>query len=204
MESVIYEKYRFLAYHESGKIAIAYLAGFACDKVDISNQWLECDKSILNFSSYSLLVESIFNYNNDSSFYQSLPDDKKKESAFIAHRVASIIIAGSVASSIYKNNYNKVDKSMVKLESMDLKKINEIKYFLEKEKKLNIPNFIDKTVKYTLDLFNADVWISINSLAKTLIRSGYDYKLNRKLIENNLYRSGLFTYKESLRLINSY
>jgi hypothetical protein len=200
MESTLLEKYRISAYHESGHIIMAYLACFACDRVDITHQWMESDKSQINYGSDSVLIKNILEYIIDPHLYRSLPENKKAKSNYIAHRIASIMIAGSVSQAIYENDYKTIKNSSIEIEKHDLKKINDILFFLRKEKKFDIPDFIEKTIKYTLDIFQPEVWVSIDSLARTIMLTKNHFILSRKLIENDLYRSGFFAYKDSLSL----
>jgi hypothetical protein len=201
MESMLLEKYKISAYHESGHIVIAYLSNYWCDSVDINKQLIENDKSVLNYNCDSCLVNSILDYNNNTGNYFSLPENKKIKSSYIAHRVASILVAGSAASTLYKNGYKTLKMAQVVIEKHDLKKINDIQSFLAKEKQIDLPDFVEKTIKYTLDLFHPRVWIAIESLAKKIMLTQNHFILSRKLIENDLYKSGLFSYKESISFI---
>jgi hypothetical protein len=202
-ESLLLERYKVLSYYLSGQIVISYLSGYSCDSVNLNDHGIDHKNLLLNYQADSCVVKGILDYINNPEVYYALPENDKKKSNYIAHRVASIIVGGPVALAIYKNGYEAIKKkSKVVLEKPDLEIINEIQYFLAKEKQLIIPDFSEKLISYTLDLFHPQVWTAVESLARKLTKTQYQFKLNRKLIENNLYKSGLISYKESIRMIN--
>ncbi len=202
IDSALLSEYKLSAYHKSGQIVIAYLAGYECGEVDL-NKEIETMTSFFNYKRETCLVNSILEYAKNPDIYQSLPLKAKAKSGYIAHRLASIIIAGSVASTMFKHNYElvKSKKVAVEIDASDFERINDIQLFLVSEKRIHIPDFIEKTINFILDLFHPEVWKSVESLAKKFIKTQYHFILSQKLIENDLYKSGLISFIEYSSLI---
>jgi hypothetical protein len=166
------------------------------------NKVIKTSTPFLNYKKDTNLVNSIFQWSDNPDKYKSLPSNTKTKSGYIAHRLASIIIAGSVASTIFKYDYESVKskKVSVEIDASDFEKINDIQLFLASEKLIHIPDFIEKTINFTLDLFHPEVWKSVESLSKKFTKTQYHFMLSQKLIENDLYKSGLMSYIESISL----
>jgi hypothetical protein len=201
IDSTLLNEYKHAAYHRSGQIVIAYFSGYECETVDL-NKEIETKTSFLNYKKDTYLVNSILEWADNPDKYKSLPANIKIKAHYVAHRIASVIIAGSVASAMFKHNFELVKnkKIAVEINAADFERINDIQLFLASEKNIDIPDFVEKTINYTLDLFHQEVWKSVESLAKKFTKTQYHFVLSRKLIENNLYLSGLMSYIESVKL----
>ena len=188
------------AYHESGHIVITYLSGYTCDSVELLTFEPGTGKTTMNYQDDLMLVASITNATTDPDFFNGLTNDVKRQSPGVAHRITSILLAGSASECAYLNG-GKVNGNMeVEISGPDLIRVDNVHFFLSQIKPDHDQNYIQDNLQIVLMMMSIpEVWKAVESLAKALMTKT-NKRLDKAEIESMLTTSGYLNYVSTLCL----
>jgi hypothetical protein len=196
------EKIVRTAYHESGHIVVTYLTGYTCDSVELLTTEPGKGKMNINYQDDLLLAASIMNAMTDPGFFDeyfnNLSDKVKQQSPGVAHRLTTILLAGSAAESTYLNG-GKVNGNMeIETSGRDLIRVDNVHFFLSQIKPDHNINYIQNTLESVLVMMSVpEVWKAVESLAMALM-SKANKRLDKSEIETILMASGYLKYIATL------
>jgi hypothetical protein len=178
------------AYHESGHIVFAYLCGYRCEGVQLERK---TEKEMVLWSGHSYIdygkdcfyVSKFIGGDADVAFFETLHPSEHAEAAAVAHRIAQVFLAGSLAEAIYANNGNTNINFPIDVEWLDLVRVEFLNYALTNlHCNHNAEEFITALFTQMLKKLQApEVWYAIEHLGKLLRKTK---KINGMQIEEVL------------------
>jgi hypothetical protein len=171
---------------------MTYLKNYTCHEVEI----LESGdgKTTMDYGDDLLLISAMMNCIEYPEMFNDLPQSTKITAPKIANKVLFILIAGSIAESVYLNNGIVNDDMKVELSGPDLIRVDNINYLLSSILKNHPANFIEKMMQDILMIFSLEeVWNSISVLAETILKNEH-MMLTKEEIEHVLAITGYFDF----------
>ena len=175
------------AYHESGHIILAYLTGY---------EVLECEvlqngdgKTTFEYGKDLLLIAAITNCKEEPEMFNELPKEIKVNCLTVSNKIISILLAGSVAESMFLNN-GVIDENMnVEISGPDLIRSENVDHFLsEIKKEQHDSNYIQNNMTELFNTMNiTEVRKSVSELAERLLAKK---KISQNEIEDILKTTG--------------
>jgi hypothetical protein len=179
------------AYHESGHILFAYLAGYSCLHVELLSYQPQKDYSSIALIDYGKdvsLVNRFLSPDTKPQFFQHLPLVQQEQSIEIAQRLLRIYIGGSVAVSVFNNKGNPYVSLPIQMDYTDLLPVEHIEACLQQmdAREEGLVEHLLQDVLYTIS--NINIWQTISDLAQRLM---HQRELYRNDIEECLDEHGI-------------
>ena len=199
MQSVEDKNFERTAYHESGHIVVTYFTGYTCDSVELLTSEPGTGKTTMNYQDDLILIASITNAKTNPDIFNALSREVKQGSLGVAHRITSILLAGSAAESTYLNG-GKVNGNMeVEISGPDLVRVENVHYFLSQINQNHDPNYIQDNLHQIMMIMSIpDIWKAVECLSMELIKNK-NKRLKKTEIENILTTSGYFDYIKTVQ-----
>lgn len=191
-------EFEVAAHHESGHIVISYLSRFTCDSVHLKTSDPGTASTRMNYGGDELLVASIFNYIEDPAMFNGLDRAFKERSPNVARALATILLAGPAAESLFKNKLGSDGKLSIEISGPDLVRVENVDYFLTQIDPHHDSVFIQSTLETVSTMMKiSQVWRGVKAISEALLARP-DYKLSKPGIEESLRISGYLSYVDSL------
>jgi hypothetical protein len=188
------KRFEQTAFHESGHIVMTYFAGYTCDKVELLTNEPGNGKTTMNYENDLLLITAITNVKTNPDIFNRLPRELKSQSLVVSNRISTILLAGSIAESIYLNSGQENGNMEVEISGPDLIRVDNVHSFLSQIKADHNPQFLqDSMQNVTLTMSIPEFWKAVQSLAEALIKKS-NKKLDKTEIETTLQTSGFLEY----------
>lgn len=182
------------AFHEVGRVVFAYLNGYTCDGIELSETDAGRGGAKLNAGDDLALVQAIL-----SGTPLSTSPDNKEKSIEVAKKLMTIYCAGSCVSAFFQNEKNIPTELDLEIPSHDLRNIELIQKFLSKALPEHSDNYPTQIMTVIFKgLKDADLITSIGMLSTALLRTE-NKSLNGFGIEDTLMASGLPIPKRTKR-----
>jgi hypothetical protein len=173
------------AYHESGRIVFAYLAGYTCNSLAISSQDSGNGNSVLNGGSDNAFIQKILNNQPAQNF------GPPQKAYAVAAKLALIYCAGSCARVFFENDGSVNEETEIDFPGQDTTPIEQIQRFMMQCNSNHPQNYIGQVIAHIFQrLAQVDIWKSVSMLAQQAL-SEHDKPLTRYKIEDTLMGSGL-------------
>lgn len=173
------------AYHESGRIVMAYIQGFFCEKSELSSEDIGSGKTIIQGGEQMPLVQAVLQRNSGTLVTPN------SEHIAIAYKLLYLFAAGS-CSSLFINNDKKLDENLeITFPGGDYAQIDLLMNFLNRHD----PNYNEESFQRILtELFNKlerpEYFKAIETLANAFLKTE-NHTLDRRQIESVLHSQGL-------------
>lgn len=173
------------AYHESGRVVFAYLSGFFCDGIELSDTDYGRGKSTLNGGSDTPLIQQILSGN-----HASVTAENRNRAIEVAHHLMDIYCAGSCTRAHLEQIENPGAELEMDVPAADDKQISAIQHFLTAVNTGHDPDFPSKCMNGIFQkLKDPEVWKAVQSLSKAAIQT--ERPLTRFEIEDALMAGGM-------------
>ncbi|ABQ05331.1 hypothetical protein [Flavobacterium johnsoniae] len=180
------------AYHESGHIIMAYLNKYFCEETEILPNG--DGKSTFNYGSDLLTITAITNFKDEPDIFNNLSESIKRNCPEIAFKSTLVLIAGSIAESIYLNDGISGEEMDVEISGPDLIRIENINFLLSQINLNHKTDFIPEMMYTAMTIFaDKKIWDTITILAKSLFNKN-NKKLSKSEIETILTDCGFVEY----------
>lgn len=155
------------AYHESGRVVMAYQCGFTCDGIELSETDSGNGKSKLNGGQDLPYVQAILS-GKTAAILQANPD----KAVGIARKLMKIYCAGSCAEIFHENNKQLSSETEMEIPGQDLRNIELIQQFLAKQDPGHAEDHLQVTMSHLFkEMTKEETWKPIEALAKQLLKS---------------------------------
>ncbi|WP_166925037.1 hypothetical protein [Flavobacterium poyangense] len=189
------EIYKKTAHHESGHIIMGFLNDYSCEETEILSNG--DGKTRFNYGNDLLTIAAITNCKNDPEIFNDLPQSVKLNCPEVAFKSSLVLVAGSIAESIYLNNGISGDEMDVEIAGPDLVRIENIDFLLSQIDRNHKANFIPKMMHTTMTLFaDETIWNATTILAEALFEKE-NRKLSKSEIDAILEDCGFIEYLKS-------
>jgi len=188
------------AFHEAGHIVVAYLSGYSCKKMVLSEKNPIENRDIYDFGKDSYLISAMYQYKNSPEAYDNLPEAIKSNFRKVSLRTIIVLLGGPAAENIYKNG-GKVDINQnFSITGIDFEAADKIDYFLSMVKQgQHATNYLKVIFRQVLTLMEAnEVWNAISTLANSLLNS-QGRVLEKKDVQKILIETGFLHYLGTLK-----
>ncbi len=181
--------FQLSAYHEAGRIVIAYLCGYTCDSMELAGAG-SGGGSKLNSGNDLATVQAVLSANP-----MALPAENREHGIEVARKLMTIYCAGTCAETFLENNGNMPEELDMDIPAQDLKYIEKIQNFLAKSIVDQPDDYPAQTmVSVFKKLKDPDVWKAIQMLAAKVLET--DSKtLTRFYIEDTLMVAGIRAHR---------
>jgi len=186
------------AYHESGHIVMAYLAGFVSEEVTLLQEDPGSGFTRFNYGQNNVLIASMLNAQNDGSFFNSLPQQTKARSPQVAFKICNTLLGGPVTEALHKFGVDFQGNLEIDMRGPDLISVTNIDYFLSQINQQHRTDYIQHSLGQVINIIRTDqFWNAIKHLADTIMNSPTK-SLTQNQIEDSLIQSGYLTYIATL------
>ena len=188
------------AYHEAGHAVVAYLSGYFCSKLEITDRHPLENRDNYDFGKDTRLISAIYRYKNNPDIYDNLQPAEKNNFRKVSLRTIIVLLGGPAAEMIYKNGGKVNLNQSFSMIGSDFEVADNIDYFLSMAKQgQHATNYLKVLFKQVLTLMEAkEVWSAISTLAETLVRSD-EKKLEKMDIQKILIETGFLNYLGKFR-----
>ena len=189
------------AYHEAGHVVVAYLSGYSCRNLKITEKNPLENRESFDFGKDTELIFSMYQYKNDPENYDNLSPIVKDSCRKVALKTIIVLLGGAAAEIVYKNNGKAVENPLVKFAGDDLEAADKIDYFLTVIKHgQHATNYLKVVFRQVMELLVIkEVWSAVSAVANAVMNSESN-TLERKKIEKILLDTGFLSYLTRLRL----
>lgn len=188
------KRFEQTAFHESGHIVMTYFAGYTCEDVELMTNEPGNGKTTMNYGEDLLLITAITNARNEPGIYNGLSKEIKSQSVVVANRISTILLAGSIAESIYLNQGNVNGDMEVEISGPDLIRVSSVDYLLSQIIIGHNPHFIQQSMQNVmLTMGIPEFWNVVESVARGLLNKN-NRKLGKSEIETILQSNGFLDY----------
>ena len=189
------------AYHEAGHVVVAYLSGYSCRNLKITEKNPLENRESFDFGKDTDLIFSMYQYKNNPESYDKLPPVVKNFCRKVALKTIIVLLGGPASEMIYKNGGKVVENPFVRFTGNDLEAADNIDYFLTVIKQgQHATNYLKVVFRQVLELLVIkEVWNAVTGLATSIINSD-SKELEKKDIEKILLDTGFFSYLTRLKL----
>ena len=179
------ETIQLSAYHEAGRVVIAYLSGYVCDSMELPGSG-SGGGSKLNSGNDLATVQAVLSGNP-----LSLSSGNMDHGNEVARKLMATYCAGTCAETFLQNNGNIPEELDMEIPGQDLKYIEKIQTYL---KKSNIDHPDDYPAQMMVSVFkklkDPNVWKAIELLAAK-ISATESKTLTRFYVEDTLMLAGI-------------
>lgn len=183
------ENEQLSAYHESARVVITYINGYAADLVELPANAAGGTK--LNAGHDLPLVQGIF-----SGKANAFAPSEMHLAIQAARKLMAIYCAGSCARIYLENNLSVPQELELSVEGQDMVMLQKIQTFLNNNQVEDADDFATEAIVSVFkQLQQPDVWKAITLLANKLMKA--DASLNRFYIEDTLMMAGIKVAKPS-------
>jgi len=174
------------AYYECGKAVFAYINGFKCKSLEISEEDPARGKTVLFSAQEGEMATKIFN--GDSA---SLTEEGKKKALLLSNRLLAIHAAGTCSSIFFKNGKAIPSEPEIEIPGNEIRYIDMILNFMKKaDSSFHADVFNDILISVFHQISNESVNSTIERLANTVLNSP-DGTINQFQIEDTLIACGM-------------
>ncbi len=182
------------AYHESGRVVFAYMAGYACDKMQLSDADSGQGESKLDAGDDLPLVQAVLGRGSSPVTAENMT-----KAIAAAKKLMNIYCAGTCAETFFRNNGSLPDQLDMDIPGQDIQNIELIQSFLKSSVSGHPDDFPSQTmIEILKKLQDRDTWKAVTKLAEAAI-AAYDKPLNRFYIEDALMAAGFKIQKRAVR-----
>lgn len=194
------ETLKLRAYHEAGHAVIAYLSGFSCNFLEITDKDPISNRDNYDLGVKATLISAMNRYRDHPGFYDNLPPVIKINSRKTALKTIIVLLAGQAAEKIYINGGREVVNPPINRDGEDITPADNIDYFLSVVKNGQHPmNYLKIVFRQVAELISSkEVWPTVTMLAEALFISP-EKKLVKSEIEKLLHETGYMDYLDRLK-----
>jgi hypothetical protein len=193
MEIVERPDLEMLAFHESGRVVVAYLKGYTCKSIHFLNESMSV--ALIDYGEDNTLAASLMG-SATMDYFTELEWHEKLQVIEVAGRLAQIFVAGSVGRAVFKNNGNPYVKLPLEVDPIDLYKIEYLSAVLHAIDPQYSENFLEDAIRDVLYTMQKPcIWEAVNILGKSLYRNRY---LSQSEIEDCLRQACVIDIKGAL------
>lgn len=173
------------AYHESGRVVFAYMAGYFATSIQLNQHDYGSGTSILNPGYEGEDVSKLLKGLSPSAFEQPAAAYN------VAAKLLIIFCAGTCARVFYLNGGKVDEETELEFPGQDSLYIDRLQAFMSTHNPNHPEDYLERTVRgIFVRLAKPEIWKSISALANASIRH-HDKPLNRYTIEDELLGSGM-------------
>jgi len=174
------------AFYESGKAVFAYMNGFKCKSMEISDDDSARGKTTLYSDQYGEMATKIFN--GDSA---SLTEEGIKKALLLCNKLLAIHASGTCSAIFFQNDKTIPSEPEIEIPGNEIRYIDMILNFMKKaDSSFNPDIFNDILISVFHQISNSSVHNSIERLA-TLASKSPSNELSQFQIEDTLIASGM-------------
>ena len=195
--STVTEKNRNLhevaAFHESGHIVMAYLKGYRCNYVELSEEDPGNGVSMMDYGADLELADAIINSKVSARIFNELPKKDRARGCGTAQTLVEIFLAGSCAETIHQHKRIYKRKVEIDFSLSDIQGVDRTDYFLTLLSIESPENYIQDLVVQTFQfLLKDEIWQAVDELSNRVLASS-ELKLRRREIESVLKKHRYFS-----------
>lgn len=173
------------AYHESGRVVFAYLSGFYCESIELSDADFGRGKSVLNGGADMPVIQQIMSGNHQAA------SENKAKAIETAKKLMEIYVAGSCTRAYLEQLENPGQEVELDVPASDDKQIITLQNFLAAISPGFDPAYTSKCISQTFQkLKDPEIWKAIQSLTNAAAKSP-ERSLTRFQIEDALMAGGM-------------
>ena len=186
------------AYHEAGHAVIAYLSGFSCNYLEITQRSPITNRDCYDLGHHTSLIRAMEKYKETPEIFDDIPEELKADCQKTAVKTIIVLLAGQAAELLFKNNGRHVMNPSMDLTGEDIRPADNLDYFLTVVKQGQHPvNNLKIVFKQVLEILHIkEVWAAVTSIAEK-ISDGK--RLEKKDLEKILIETGCLQALYKLR-----